>query len=157
MIEIIGIILGLVVITPTLTLAHELGHALPQLLKGYPVKIVLGLGSDVRTLNWGNLSISSTKVPMHVGYSEISSRCSSKERVISLAMGPLTSLGMCTLLYFASKFQLPYLLSYCINFGLYFSLLQTLVTAVPMQYPSIFGAYEGMHSDGKQILEILKR
>ncbi len=153
--NLIGLVLGFVLVMPLAVLLHELGHATPQLMTGQSVEIRLGSGSNAKEFRVGKLKLLITPLSMNVGFASIERDVSKNLQVVSLLMGPAVSLILCIGLYLLSRYELPYLAQYLVNFGLYFSLFQFLFTAMPIYYPSYFGAYEGMPSDGRQVLELL--
>ena len=158
--SLIGLAIGFLFVMPIATLLHELGHAIPQLITGHKAEVTLGNSEKAKVVQIGNLTLSVSSFSMNVGFASITQQGSKSLQAWSLVMGPLTSLLLCLSLYFINSNQLPYIASYVINFGVYFSLAQFVMTALPIYYPSGFGAYEGMPSDGRQLLElydVLKR
>ncbi|WP_099609964.1 hypothetical protein [Vibrio fujianensis] len=153
--SLIGLVLGFVLVMPSVMLLHELGHATPQLLTGHAVEIRLGSGSNAKEFRVGKLKLLITPLSMNVGFASIERDVSKNLQAVSLLMGPVVSLILCIGLYLLSRYQLPYLAQFLVNFGLYYSLFQFLCTSIPIYYPSYFGAYEGMPSDGRQLLELL--
>ncbi|MEH0094500.1 hypothetical protein V6235_16045 [Vibrio metschnikovii] len=153
--SLIGLVLGFVLVMPSVMLLHELGHATPQLLTGHAVEIRLGSGSNAKEFRVGKLKLLITPLSMNVGFASIERDVSKNLQAVSLLMGPVVSLILCIDLYLLSRYQLPYLAQFLVNFGLYYSLFQFLCTSIPIYYPSYFGAYEGMPSDGRQLLELL--
>ncbi|MFC3022885.1 site-2 protease family protein [Vibrio zhugei] len=150
----IGLVLGFVLVMPLIVLLHELGHATPQLLTGHAVEIRLGSGSNAKEFQVGKLKLLITPLSMNVGFVSIERDVSKNLQVVSLLMGPVVSLILCIGLYLLRRYELPYLAQYLVDFGLYFLLFQFLFTSIPIYYPSYFGAYEGMPSDGRQVLEL---
>ncbi|MDW1578222.1 hypothetical protein R7M92_20870 [Vibrio sp. Vb2880] len=153
--NLIGLVLGFVLVMPLVVLLHELGHAAPQLMTGHSVEIRLGSGSNAKEFRVGKLKLLITPLSMNVGFASIKRDVSKNLQAVSLLMGPVVSLILCIGLYLLSRYELPHLAQYLVNFGLYFSLFQFLFTSIPIYYPSYFGAYEGMPSDGRQVLELL--
>ncbi|EKO3895858.1 hypothetical protein P0F23_003333 [Vibrio metschnikovii] len=153
--SLIGLVLGFVLVMPSVMLLHELGHATPQLLTGHAVEIRLGSGSNAKEFRVGKLKLLITPLSMNVGFASIERDVSKNLQAVSLLMGPVVSLILCIGLYLLSRYQLPYLAQFLVNFGLYYSLFQFLCTSIPIYYPSYFGTYEGMPSDGRQLLELL--
>ncbi|MGL6262281.1 hypothetical protein [Vibrio sp. WXL210] len=151
----IGLALGFLLVMPLAVLFHELGHVTPQLIAGHSAEIRLGSGSDLKEFRAGKLKISIAPLSMNIGFASIKRDVSKNLQIASLLMGPIVSLVLCATLYMISRHELPYLVHYLVNFGLYFALFQFLFTSVPIYYPSFFGAYEGMPSDGRQVLELL--
>ena len=152
--SLIGLAIGFLFVMPIATLLHELGHATPQLIAGHKVEVALGNSEKAKVVQIGNLTLSVSSFSMNVGFASITKQGGKSLQAWSLVMGPLTSLLLCLSLYFTNSNQLPYIASYVINFGVYFSLAQFVMTALPIYYPSAFGAYEGMPSDGRQLLEL---
>ena len=154
--SLIGLVVGLLFVMPLATFVHELGHAAPQLFAGHKVEVSLGNKEKAKVVVVGNLKLSISAFPMNVGFSSIAQDSSNNLKVLALLMGPITSLVLCVSLFLLSRYESPYLVLYLLNFGFYYSFAQFLMTALPIYYPSFFGAYDGMPSDGRQIMELFE-
>ncbi|WP_367989523.1 hypothetical protein AB2S62_20015 [Vibrio sp. NTOU-M3] len=153
--SLVGLALGFLLVMPLAVLLHELGHVTPQLMAGHSAEIRLGSEKGSKEFRLGKLKLLVVPFSMNVGFASIKRDVSKNLQILSLLMGPVVSLILCAGLYLISRHELPYLTQYLVSFGMYFSLIQFLFTSIPIYYPSYFGAYEGMPSDCRQILELL--
>lgn len=151
----VGLVLGFLIVMPLITLLHELGHAIPQLIAGHATEIRLGNKRNAKEIHIGKLKLSIAPLSMNVGFASIKRDVSKGSQILSLLMGPLVSLIVCIGCYLINHQDLPYLVQYLLGFSMYFSFFQFLCTSIPIYYPSYFGGYEGMPSDGRQVLELI--
>ncbi|WP_186579447.1 site-2 protease family protein [Aquibacillus kalidii] len=155
-----GIIFYLVII-PSCTLIHEMGHALALLLctKKEIVKIHIGSGYWDDS-NKENIRIGRLRLHFRWGFVGFCSYSKEEEeiklwkRMIFLLGGPFASFlsGLAMLLVLnQSSFGHSLLQSI-----MTFFLVQFAVTFIPMKYPNWMGAYGGTPSDGYQVLAMIR-
>ncbi len=154
---VIALLLSLFVVMPILTLMHEMGHALPQLVLGKKITVRLGQCDKGKQWKLGRFTLKSSLAPFHLGQCDISPSLSPNIRILVLLAGPMTSWINYLVCQFLLEFNWPYLISYCLNFAVTFTFIQALMTTIPMRYPKFMSANNVSHSDGFQALTILRR
>lgn len=147
------------VTVPALTLVHELGHALAGMMttRGW-VTAAIGTGGDPRTMGLGRLRIQLRPFSGIVGscHREYRSGSGSGEALFYGA-GPLLSLVSAAILgYLGTSATGNSTLAQLFVSGSYGALMQLIVTAIPVRYPSWMGAYAGDLSDGAMILRCIR-
>ena len=149
------------VILPFTTLVHELGHALVtiQLLK-VPVEIRLGKTFKGEGLSFGKLTIKIQFMSGWVGffrYNDADKNANRTRSILILLAGPISSLLLgCTCFVLYSYLELTMIIQYILKAIMNAALAQFLLTIIPIKYPSIFGAYNGLTSDGYKILRLMR-
>ena len=149
MLQVLVVVIG---VMPVSVALHEFGHAIPQLIAGDSVKVVLGIRAK-KQLNFSvhRLSVTSSIYPI--------SGCviyQGRERVLSAIGGPLVSLLIVVLSVIGLDASRDFVQSVSISVLVCNSNL-FLWTSIPMKYPSWMGVYSGFRSDGLRIFDILRR
>ncbi len=152
-----GYALCFVFVMPGLTLIHELGHAVPQLLQNKRVVIRLGTHNKAWRLQLGRLYLRIAPFSLWHGLCSIHPRLPKGSLVSALLAGPLTSLGVALTLYTFTRSDLGPWFNFLLQFSAGYTLFQGLVTLIPFTYPACFRGYAGLPSDGLQVLKALRR
>ncbi len=155
--QILGYALGVLIVLPMLTLLHEFGHALPQLLIKKKVIIDIGGSSCFPTIKLGRLFIRIAPFSTFNGFCSISSSLSKRELLVTLLGGPIVSFVLAAVLFVQSQSHLSSLVHLIMNFALYGALFQFLITFLPIKYPRFLGRYGGHKSDGLKVLEVINK
>jgi hypothetical protein len=146
---------------PILTIIHELGHALPALIFTHnKVTINIGNSNFNKQINLNRLSININgyKSLMDVSYGYVNWEPIDNrfKLIIMILGGPVTSLLVSVLLFvYLMKVRLPYFLMISFNALFIFSVIQFLITILPIKYN--YKPYIGNTSDGYKILQCLKK
>ena len=156
MVIVLGCIIGFVILMPLLTLVHEVGHAIPIICSGNKAVITLGGGTPFAKFDLSYVELSTSLFPLNVGYVQSTNELSRFTNIASIIGGPAISLALCILLFVAVGFVSNPLGMFLLRFGFWFCLFQFLFTALPFEYNSLFVGYEGMQSDGKRLLNLLR-
>lgn len=158
------VFMGLVIV-PCLTLLHELGHASAALLlTDSDVTVILGAGSAIRAdaayrlaWKWGRLQFVLHPFSTFFGFCRWGKSDSWWKTILICGAGPLFSLAAAALIWLLDTAVQPEL-------GVFDNLPQWaggyafivfLLTALPLRYPSWWGAYKGRDSDGMRIYRLL--
>lgn len=149
--------IGFLITMPLITFLHELGHAIPQLIRGYRVVIQMGNLENAVKLKLGKLYIYGAPFSMFNGFCSISSKGGKNRKVLSLLCGPIFSVVLALCFYWLSFQNLGYWTNFQVNLALYFSAFQAFLTLIPIKYPDFFGGYAGTKSDGLQAFELVKK
>lgn len=160
----VAFLLVLFFIYPLEVLLHELGHAIAALaLTSGPVTIRMGdwrRDTHIFERRWGRLTLRWYRLPGWVGsyVGENIREVSPRNRILIALSGPLMSLLIAVVAY-ATMFNLEsgaFWWDVAQTIG-NFAMLSFLFTIIPMRYPALWGAYEGMRSDGATIVEQIRR
>lgn len=151
-------ICAIVIVFQITTIIHELGHAVPaRIFSKDKVTIYLGVGNNKRNFNIGNLQVVLRDFHPFTGFALWNGeKLTRSGKIVSSLGGPLISLmvGMGSLLI-AGKMA-NNVLNNLFNFIAYCNLSQFIGTVIPIKYPSWWGAYGGITSDGYKALAIFK-
>lgn len=140
------------IVAPTLTLLHEMGHSIVPLAKGEQVYITIG-GYEGSPIVLGKLSITYAGPLMPwVGYT----KWTGNRDFARLALGPLVSLALVILCYWLISHSSSRHLSIFLKLILYWSIGAFVFTAFPFKYPTFMVKNPTDESDGKQIVEIVR-
>lgn len=146
---------------PTVTLLHELGHAIMQLIfTKRPVNIIIGNGKLNIKFTIKRLTVSfkgyENILALSCGFSKGSKANSKIKNILIYAGGPIVSTFICIITYFIlSKLHLNLLEIYTLNALFWFSLSSALLTIIPMKYN--YYPYDGYFSDGYAIKELISK
>lgn len=153
------------VILPCLTLIHELGHAAAALLlTRNEITVFLGtaptINADSRfrfSWQWGRLRFVTQPFRGFFGFCRHGKSDARWKSMVISGAGPLASLTTAALIWFLDTTLEPDLgvFDYAPQWAGMFAFISFLVTALPMRYPSWWGAYKGMDSDGMRIYRVL--
>lgn len=145
---------------PILGILHELGHAIPALIfTDDVVSIYIGNSNLNKKIKLNRLTIyfNGYKSFMDVSYGFVNWKPINNKlkSILMIAGGPLVSLLISLLLFiFLYNVHLPYLLMKIFNGVLLFSIIQFIITILPIKYN--YKPYIGFTSDGYKILQWLK-
>jgi hypothetical protein len=149
-----------VVAAPLLTLLHELGHATAAaLLTRARATVVQGGQPSLVRLSIWRLDFELRPAIgwwAWFGYTRSEADTTPARRVLILAAGPLVSLLAFVLLALLAG-GLSFPASWFVWAAAWGAGWQFLATALPIRYGRFFGPYSGMVSDGRRILELLRR
>ncbi|WP_176555734.1 M50 family metallopeptidase [Virgibacillus ndiopensis] len=149
-------------ILPFTTFVHELGHSLvaSRLLK-VPVEIRLGKRFEGRGLTFGRLTLKIQPLSGWVGFFsyDVSSEKESRiNNIFIFLAGPISSLILCStcfvLIYYVN---FPSIFDYLMKAVANAALAQFVITIIPIKYPSFFGAYNGISSDGYKVIKLFRQ
>jgi hypothetical protein len=140
-----------------LLVAHELGHAVPVLLAGGSVHV--SIGSDTgQTVTLGRLTVTAGYAGLWAlltyGTVEWSGVTSTRVRAAGIVGGPLVTLGAILGLTAVLRRGLPEPLFWVAANLLLSECYRAYKTVLPRTYSS--GPYEGIPSDGKRLLDVLR-
>lgn len=147
-----------VIVFQLTTIIHELGHAIPaRIFSKDKVTIYLGVGDSKRNLKIGGLQVVIRGFHPLTGFASWNgNKLTRSGKIVSSLGGPLASLMVGIGLYLLEGKVSNTILSTLFLFTAHYNLLQFIVTAIPVKYPSWWGAYGGTTSDGYKALAILK-
>ncbi|WP_123535762.1 hypothetical protein [Halosimplex salinum] len=136
---------------------HEAAHSVPILLAGGCVHVSIGSDSG-RTARLGPLTVTvgfdGVRKLLTYGYFEWEGTHSKRVRALSFAAGPaMTVLVVATLGAMVFRDGTGPL-SVCLTAIFYSELVRAVATIVPRTYSG--GAYDGLDSDGKQLLDLVR-
>ncbi|WP_373601023.1 hypothetical protein [Paraclostridium bifermentans] len=144
---------------PIVTILHELGHAIMQLIftKG-KVNVIIGNGKlDMKfTINRLTINLKGYESigALSYGFSRGSIADSKFKNILIYLGGPLVSVLICITTYI-TIFKIDNIFFiYAMNAFFWCSLFSTLCTLIPMKYN--YYPYEGYYSDGYKIVQVLK-
>ncbi|XQY93031.1 site-2 protease family protein [Metabacillus sp. HB246100] len=148
------------IILPFTTFIHELGHALTAaVLLKQPVDIILGMEEKTRSIRVGRMiTIKLQPLSGWVGFFRYSHEKPMKKMTFILIMlsGPLFSLLLAISSYlFVSNVDIPPIVNKVIILIMNAAFIQCAITIIPVKYPSLMGAYNGVKSDGYQVVSCL--
>lgn len=161
---------------PPLTIFHELGHACTALGLGHQeVQVYLGTtphrveqqpGKIEPTFIVGKMAFYCYPPGLFrgIGWAMWRLSFSRRQGVLTLLAGPATTLFFLVVLSLITYLLRPDAHASAIQVGEYYLFLwfsviafwQFLVTAIPMRYPSWWGAYAGATSDGYKVIALLQ-
>lgn len=157
-IQMVANICAFVIVFQLTTIIHELGHAIPaRIFSKDKVTIYLGVGDSKRNLKIGGLQVVIRGFDSFTGFALWNGdKLTRLGKLVSSIGGPLISLmvGIGSLLI--ARNIANNALNNLFTFIAYYNLFQFIVTAIPVKYPSWWGAYGGTTSDGYKALAILK-
>lgn len=151
-------ICAIVIVFQLTTIIHELGHAIPaRVFTKDKVTIYLGVGNSKRNFNIGDLQVVLRGFHPFTGFALWNGdKLTRLGKVLSTLGGPLISLIVGIGLFLLTRKVSHTILNNLGTFMSYYNLLQFIVTAIPIKYPSWWGAYGGITSDGYKALQVLK-
>ena len=155
------LILTLLIITTALFI-HEVGHAIPALLRNKKVNVEIYMGSTSKE-NKLKLRLGRLTCYLSIAFSGLCRISNSdqlpaptnKQKLLFGAGGPVISLIGFVSLYFLSHF-IDGLPGIFINRIALASLITFFLTAIPFTYPSFMKNLAGYQSDGRYILNVIK-
>lgn len=151
-------ICAFVIVFQLTTIIHELGHAVPaRIFSKDKVTIYLGVGNSKRNFKIGGLQVVLRGFHPFTGFALWNGdKLTRLGKILSTLGGSLISLivGLGLLLFTGKVSNI--ILNNLFTFMSYYNLFQFIVTAIPIKYPSWWGAYGGVTSDGYKALAIFK-
>ncbi|WP_456279404.1 site-2 protease family protein [Bacillus sp. AK128] len=144
------------------TFVHELGHAVvaSKLLK-VPVEIRLGKKFKGNGLTIGRLTVKVQAVSGWVGFFSYNVPPEKVNRAHNIAIflaGPFSSLLLCCICFLLISYvSFPTAINFFMKSVMNAALVQFIITTIPIRYPSFFGAYRGISSDGYRVVKLLQR
>ncbi|MDL4839910.1 M50 family metallopeptidase [Aquibacillus rhizosphaerae] len=147
-------------ILPLTTLVHELGHALTALiLFKEPVGVRLGSSFKGTGFKVGKLTFKIQPLSGWVGFVEYNIP-KGKNNIVSNAMimiaGPFFSFILGLICYISITFSdSQYIIIFLLKSIMNASLVQFIITILPIKYPSFLRAYKGMPSDGYRVMKLI--
>lgn len=157
-IQMVANICAFVIVFQLTTIIHELGHAVPaRIFSKDKVTIYLGVGNSKRNFKIRELQVVLRGFHPCTGFVAWNGeKLTRSGKIVSSLGGPLISLmvGIGSLLI-AGKME-NNVLNNLFTFIAYCNLTQFIGTVIPIKYPSWWGAYGGVTSDGYKALAILK-
>ncbi len=150
---VVGYLFAVLVVAPVATLLHELAHAVGAV--GVPVTVRVGADPPLLRFRVGRIVFRLNPWRGWIGTVERTEGASRPVSIVAIAAGPVASLVVAAGLFVGAE-QLsgpPQLLAWS---AAWWVLLAFLFTAVPLRYPSWFGFYAGMASDGRRIVCALR-
>lgn len=146
-----------ILLLPLFTLLHEVGHGMGAVFSSKShVHIYLGTKSEDNKENFKVGRLHFHIIWSYVGFAYWKKELNKRQRVITIAGGPLMSLllallfGWLTIITSQSQFYHLFWLSTISN------TLQFISTIIPVKYPRWMVGYSGFKSDGLQLLRILR-
>ncbi|MFD1739269.1 site-2 protease family protein [Bacillus salitolerans] len=149
-------------ILPLTTFVHELGHALTALLLfKEPVGIRLGNSIKGSGFKVGKLTIKIQPLSGFVGFVDYpipKDKNNSVLHALILIAGPVFSFTLCLFSYMLITFlDFQFIINYLLKSIMNASLAQFIFTIIPIRYPSLFGSYRGMPSDGYRVMKLMMK
>ncbi|QLH80916.1 hypothetical protein [Halosimplex pelagicum] len=136
---------------------HEAAHATPILLAGGNVHISIGSETG-RTARLGPLTVTvgfdGVRKLVAYGYFQWEETPSKRVQALSFAAGPAVTVLLAASLGLVAFRGGNGPVSFCLTAVFYSELFRAVQTAVPRTYSR--GAYAGLDSDGKQLLDLLR-
>ncbi|MEQ2527274.1 site-2 protease family protein [Bacillaceae bacterium CLA-AA-H227] len=150
------------IIFPLTTFVHELGHALLSLfLFKEPVEIRLGKPTTKSGFKIGKLTIKVQPISGWVGYTDFKipkDMNNSIQHASVLLFGPIFSFMLSLVCYILVAYlNLGSIPTFLIKLITQAAFVQFIITLLPIKYPSFFGSYKGMASDGYQLMQLIMR
>lgn len=151
-------ICAFIIVFQLTTIIHELGHAIPaRIFSKDKVTIYLGVSNSKRNFYIGDLQVVLRGFHPFTGFALWNGdKLTRRGKVLSTLGGPLTSLIVGIGLFLLTGKLSNINLNNLFTFMSYYNLFQFIVTAIPIKYPTWWGAYGGVTSDGYKALAILK-
>lgn len=137
---------------------HESGHAFFAIIfTNHEVKIRLGGYSDKKIFKIGRLIVCLNGFNPWYGTVQWNTESLSNiKRVFIYLGGPIFTISLSCVLWWLMKSNIfLYLSNYILQFMFISSVWQFIITMAPIKYTRLWDAYEGMNSDGLNILNIL--
>jgi hypothetical protein len=161
MIKFLEYLLLYILLMPILTFLHELGHAIAAILyTNDEVLIQIGKGTLDYNIKIGRLYIkfAGYKSLIQVAYGQVIWKNESTKfrKIIIIVAGPTFSFLvflLSTIILCKFSYSLNYTYRIILRSISFYSLMQFLITAIPLKYK--FYPYKYMTSDGYKILELL--
>lgn len=142
---------------PLIVIFHEIGHALPIILfSKHEVRIYLGSTNIKKTfsvgrmhfyLKWGYFGLCEVDAKM---------KMTNIQRLLFSIGGPFFSLITAIFSYYLIGKISNSMMIIILNGIVIFSLMQFLITILPIKYPSWMGKYANVYSDGYKIISLIK-
>jgi len=136
---------------------HEVAHAAPVLFAGGSAHVTVGSDSG-RTVRVGPLTVTAgfdgVRKLLSYGYFQWDGTPSKRVRALSLAAGPSVTILLAASLGLVAVRDGDGPVSFCLTAVFYSELFRAVQTAVPRTYSR--GAYAGLDSDGKQLLDLVR-
>lgn len=155
-------VLIVILIMTTVLFIHEIGHAIPVLLRNKKAKAEIYIGTISKEqkliLRLGRLTCYLTIAfsgRCRVANQEELPPPSNKQRLLFSAGGPIASLIVFITFFYLSTI-IPGVPGIILNRVAFVSLFTFLFTAIPLTYPSFMKNLGGLKSDGWYILNDLK-
>lgn len=146
-----------ILVVPICILLHEIGHGIGAITTSSAhVHIYLGMKTKSNKENF-NLG----RMHFHIQWSFIGfaywgEGLSRRQKAIALAGGPIMSLLLAILFGIIALLLSPSDLRALSGWTAIFNLIQFIVTTIPVTYPRWMGGYNGLPSDGLQLIQVLK-
>lgn len=150
-------ILTILIYGPLSTLLHELGHVIPVLmLSNIDVGVSIGNGQNViKSFKIGRLQIEIRKYSPTSGFCSVKGEITRTLNILLLIGGPLMSLTLFVLFMIVGTNMNDLIMRSIMNSVVIFELARVFITLMPMDYK--VGYYKGSSSDGKRLMNILRR
>ncbi|MPM14209.1 hypothetical protein SDC9_60569 [bioreactor metagenome] len=161
MIKFLEYLLLYILLMPILTFLHELGHAIVAILyTNDEVLIQIGNGTLDYNIKIRRLYIkfAGYKSLIQVAYGQViwKNECTKFRKIIITAAGPVVSVLvflLSTIILYKFYYSLNYKYTIILRSISFYSLIQFLITAIPLKYK--FYPYKYMTSDGYKIVELI--
>lgn len=153
----VSLLIFVLIIGPTCTLLHEVGHGIGAIATS-KANVHIYLGSRGEN-NKENFKIG--RLHFHIqwsfaGFAHWGKGLTRKQRVAALAGGPIMSLLLVFLFSFLASSLSQNEIRALMNGAATYSLIQFVMTVIPITYPRWMGGYSGFPSDGLQLLRLFK-
>src|SRR5699024_2610108 len=145
-----------ILVIPICVLLHEIGHAIGVITTSNShVHIYLGMKNKNNKENFSIGRIHFHIQCAYIGFVYLDKVLSKRQQAFALASGPFMSLLLAHIIGFITPVFDGELQSL---FGLIttFNFIQFIVTIIPVTYPRWMGGYNGLPSDGLQLIKVLK-
>lgn len=155
--ELLLFLIFFIVVAPTCTLLHEVGHGLGAISTSKS-NVHIYLGKRTKD-NKENFKLG--RLHFHIqwsfaGFAHWGKGLDKRQRAVALAGGPIMSLLLVLLFWLFASLVSQSELRQLINWTVTYNLIQFIITIIPITYPRWMGGYNGLPSDGLQLLRLLR-
>ncbi|MFS0671738.1 hypothetical protein AB1K81_00925 [Ornithinibacillus sp. 179-J 7C1 HS] len=145
-------------VVPIFVLLHEIGHGIGALSTSKAdIHIYLGPFSEdnIENFKFGRFHFHIQW--SFVGYAYWGESLDKHQRVVALAGGPLMSLFLAFIFGLITSLDIQSEIRQLFSWSATYNLIQFIVTIIPIRYPGWMAAYNGMPSDGLQLIQLLRK
>lgn len=155
--ELLLFLIFFIVVAPTCTLLHEVGHGLGAISTSKS-DVHIYLGKRTKD-NKENFQLG--RLHFHIqgslsGFAQWEKGLDKRQRAVALAGGPIMSLLLVLLFGLLVSLISQSEVRQLMNWALMFNIIQFTGTIIPITYPRWMGGFSGLPSDGLQLLRLLR-
>lgn len=155
--ELLLYLIFFMLIAPTCTLLHEVGHGLGAISTS-KANVHIYLGKRTKD-NKENFKLG--RLHFHIqwalsGFAQWGKGLDKRQRAVALVGGPIMSLLLALLFGLLAPLVSQGELRQLMNWTTAYNLIQFIVTIIPITYPRWMGGFNGLPSDGLQLLRLLR-